>query len=143
MKSIRPVILKIFGLFYPMHLCIIFQILRILYHWATETVVDISIYLFLGLDDFIQAHITKTRPKSCTICGYSAADSRDVGRHIESKHINLEIMCRYCGTILKNRRSFGGHLKSRHLSGISQNDVNNIINLHVRDMMFNNSDIIH
>ena len=101
----------------------------------------ISPFIFLGLDDFIHAHITKTRPKSCKICGYSAGDSRDVGRHIESKHINLEIMCKYCGTILKNRRSFGGHLKTRHPE--SQNCVNDIINLHVRDMMFSDSDIIH
>ena len=98
------------------------------------------IYLFLGLDDFIHGHITNTRPKECNICGYSAADSRDVGRHIESKHIKLEIMCRYCGTILKNRRIFERHLKAQHPE--TRNDVNKIIDSHVKEMVFNNSDII-
>ena len=63
-----------------------------------------------------------------------------MGRHIESKHIKLEIMCRYCGTILKNRRIFERHLKAQHPE--TRNDVNKIIDSHVKEMVFNNSDII-
>ena len=98
---------------------------------------DLSV---LGLDAFIRAHTTKTRPKTCKICGYAAADSRDVGRHIESKHINLEILCRYCGSLFRNRRTLGGHLKARHPE--TKDDLKTIIYLHVKDLCFDTADII-
>ena len=38
----------------------------------------------------------------------------DIVRHIERKHIDMQVACEYCETLFANRYALKNHLKSKH-----------------------------
>ena len=75
----------------------------------------------------------------CMVCGYIAPNgrSRDVRRHIESKHIRMMIVCKYCGSNTRSRRNFEIHLRHYHPNQlIEAKSMPRIVQWHVKDVKF-------
>ena len=68
----------------------------------------------------------------CTICGYGSAALTDVHRHIEAKHLDLQIPCKFCHKICKTRLNLTRHLKKFHPE--SKSNFKSIIEWHLRDL---------
>jgi len=50
----------------------------------------------------------------CKLCEHTARAKRDVARHIESRHLDLEYSCYYCNKVLKTQRAYQIHLRKYH-----------------------------
>ena len=50
----------------------------------------------------------------CDDCGYVRERKSDIVRHIERKHIDMQVACEYCETLFANRYALKNHLKSKH-----------------------------
>ena len=77
--------------------------------------------------------------KKCLVCGYIAPknQSRDVRRHIESRHIRMVIECNFCGKNLHSRRNFEIHLRNYHSNHLKDGkSLNQIVQWHVKDVKF-------
>ena len=51
---------------------------------------------------------------TCTTCNSECRDKTDLRRHIESKHINAEVICPVCFNHYKTRESFAKHMAKMH-----------------------------
>ena len=75
----------------------------------------------------------------CVVCGYLAQkhQRRDVRRHIEAKHIRMQLICKYCGKNNSTRRAFEIHLRNYHPDLITETrSMMSIVNWHVKDVEF-------
>ena len=68
----------------------------------------------------------------CSECGYASPKECDVIRHIEAKHLHLQIHCRLCPTILKTRLYLKRHLRNKHLGNLKDPLQ---IKAHIEDLM--------
>ena len=50
----------------------------------------------------------------CLTCGGECRDKTDLRRHIESKHVNAEVICPICNNGYKTRESFSKHMSKMH-----------------------------
>jgi len=50
----------------------------------------------------------------CKLCEYTTSFKRDLARHIESRHLDLEYTCYYCDKVLKTKRTYQQHLRKFH-----------------------------
>ena len=51
----------------------------------------------------------------CTQCDYVKAHKHDVMKHVERKHLNLQIPCHVCSTLCKSRNDLKSHMKTHVL----------------------------
>lgn len=76
----------------------------------------------LELDDLVTEKIWEDRDANgkkfyiCTVCNYSQKLRKDVGKHIERKHMTLSIPCPYCSSTLPSRTELRTHIKANHES---------------------------
>ena len=53
---------------------------------------------------------------SCTDCDYMKRSKGDVFKHVERKHVELEVHCNYCHLVYKSRPELLTHVKAKHPS---------------------------
>ena len=76
--------------------------------------------IILALDNLILSKMSQTQDTSgmklwqCEECGYARERKSDVFKHIERRHIDVQVSCQYCDAVFTNRLSLKEHLKFRH-----------------------------
>ena len=50
----------------------------------------------------------------CNACGHARERKTDIKRHIESKHIDMQLSCQYCDSVFKSSRGLNEHCKIIH-----------------------------
>ena len=50
----------------------------------------------------------------CKFCNYTAKQKRDVGRHIEARHMDLEYICSICNVVLPTKFGLQRHVRQQH-----------------------------
>ena len=53
---------------------------------------------------------------SCNDCNYMKRSKGDVFKHVERKHVDLEVHCVYCHLVYKSRPELLTHVKAKHPS---------------------------
>ena len=101
-----------------------------------------SILINIGLEatllDLLHTE-AETGHVKCMVCGYLAQkhQRRDVRRHIEAKHIRMQLICKYCGKNNSTRRAFEIRLRNYHPDLITETrSMMSIVNWHVKDVEF-------
>ena len=75
---------------------------------------------FLELDDMISSKMSHTvfedgsKMWQCHECDYVQSRKSDVTKHIERKHLDLQISCPYCSNVFKERIKLKEHMKISH-----------------------------
>ena len=86
--------------------------------WPREFYLIFSI--ILALDNLILSKMSQTQDTSgmklwqCEECGYARERKSDVFKHVERRHIDVQVSCQYCDAVFTNRLSLKEHLKFRH-----------------------------
>ena len=77
-------------------------------------------YFFLDLDNIIMAKMAQTVDEAgnklwqCTDCGHARERKSDIQRHVERKHIEMQVACNLCGVVFSTRLSLKEHMKYKH-----------------------------
>ena len=80
----------------------------------------ISVVYCLEVDDLILTKMCPTQDSNgmklwqCNDCGYTRERKSDVRRHIEHKHVDLQVSCQYCDSVFTSRGGLKAHLKFKH-----------------------------
>ena len=109
-----------------------------LMNWIITVWILINIGLEATLLDLLHTD-AETGHVKCMVCGYLAQkhQRRDVRRHIEAKHIRMQLICKYCGKNNSTRRAFEIHLRNHHPDLITETrSMMSIVNWHVKDVEF-------
>ena len=86
-----------------------------------------------GLKSSVASYLVRKGPHTwCSACGYSSHFPRNVTRHIESKHLNIDITCKFCGSKMKTSRSLNEHLKKYHPESLA--NIREIMKWHLEDV---------
>ena len=78
---------------------------------------NVSLIVFSEFSAQIEMYMVRSSTTGvfyCKLCKHTAKIKRDVARHIESRHLDLQYTCYYCNKVLKTKRSFQQHLRTRH-----------------------------
>lgn len=51
---------------------------------------------------------------SCVPCATEFRDKTDLRRHVESKHVDAEVICPICSNSYKTRETFSKHMAKKH-----------------------------
>ena len=73
-------------------------------------------YIVLGsIQTRLESLIQKQGTQSwCLACGYTSRTVIDVERHVEAKHLQLELNCHFCIKIFTTRLNLQRHMKKHH-----------------------------
>ena len=56
----------------------------------------------------------------CVSCGYTSRTYIDVERHVEARHLSLELPCHFCAKIFTTRLNLQRHIKKHHVQDQGQ-----------------------
>ncbi len=79
-----------------------------------------NIALFLDLDSIIIEKMTQAVDEEgnklwqCNECGYARERKSDIRRHVERKHIEMQVACNLCSMVFSTRLSLKEHMKYKH-----------------------------
>ena len=76
--------------------------------------------LFLDLDNIIKEKMSQAVDErgmklwQCNDCGYARERKSDVTKHVERRHIEMQVACDLCNAIFSSRQSLKEHAKYKH-----------------------------
>ena len=85
-----------------------------------EYIYAINNSFFLDLDNIIIAKMAQTVDEAgnklwqCTDCGHARERKSDIQRHVERKHIEMQVVCNLCSVVFSSRLSLKEHMKYKH-----------------------------
>ena len=81
---------------------------------------DCSFILFLDLDNIIIKKMSQAVDErgmklwQCNDCGYARERKSDVTKHVERRHIEMQVVCEICNAIFSSRVQLKEHTKYKH-----------------------------
>ena len=76
--------------------------------------------LFLDLDSIITEKMSPCVDEKgmklwqCNDCGYARERKSDVSKHVERRHIEMQVQCDICNSVFSSRQSLKEHMKYKH-----------------------------
>ena len=76
--------------------------------------------IFLEIDDLIMSKMGPVqdihghRFWQCHDCEYKKPSKADVFKHVERRHVELQVSCTMCSTVCGSRQELKAHTKSKH-----------------------------
>ena len=76
--------------------------------------------IFLEIDDLIMSKMGPVQDFNghrfwqCHDCDYKKPSKADVFKHVERRHVELQVSCTLCSTVCGSRQELKAHIKSKH-----------------------------
>ena len=76
--------------------------------------------LFLDLDSIITEKMSPGVDEKgmklwqCNDCGYARERKSDVSKHVERRHIEMQVQCEICNSVFSSPQSLKEHMKYKH-----------------------------
>eukprot|EP00093_Oithona_nana_P011683 11683.XXX_701324_705092_1 [CDS] Oithona nana genome sequencing. len=85
--------------------------------------------LYSSIQTRLESLIQKQGTQSwCSACGYTSRTQIDVERHVEARHLQLELHCHFCIKIFTTRLNLQRHMRKHHTQ--DQDQLRELMKLH-------------